>query len=124
MRQVPEDWRIANVNPVFKKDKKEDPENYRPVSLASVPGKVMEQLVLDAISKQSEEKKVIRSGQHEFNKGNSCMTNLKAFYDVMTDWVDAGRAVDAVYLDFSKAFDTASHSILVMKLRKCGMCGW
>jgi len=124
MRQVPEDWRIANVNPVFKKDKKEDPENYRPVSLASVPGKAMEQLVLDAISKQSEEKKVIRSGQHEFNKGNSCMTNLKAFYDVMTDWVDAGRAVDAVYLDFSKAFDTASHSILVMKLRKCGMCGW
>jgi len=124
MRQVPEDWRIANVNPVFKKDKKEDPENYRPVSLASVPGKAMEQLVLDAISKQSEEKKFIRSGQHEFNKGNSCMTNLKAFYDVMTDWVDAGRAVDAVYLDFSKAFDTVSHSILVMKLRKCGMCGW
>ena len=47
--EVPEDWRIANVTPVFKKGKKEDPGNYRPVSLTSVPGKVMEQLVLDTI---------------------------------------------------------------------------
>ncbi len=50
-REMPEDWRIANVTPVFKKGKKEDPGNYRPVSLTSIPGKVMEQLVLDAISK-------------------------------------------------------------------------
>ena len=57
MGEVPEDWRIANVTPVFKKGKKEDLGNYRPVSLTSVPGKVMEQLVLDAISKQLEKKK-------------------------------------------------------------------
>ena len=49
------------------------------------------------------------------------MTNLVAFYDVITGWVDGGRAVDAVYLDFSRAFDTAPHNILVMKLRKCGI---
>ncbi|XP_064915588.1 uncharacterized protein LOC135579185 isoform X1 [Columba livia] len=45
--EVPEDWRKANVTAVFKKGKKEDPGNYRPVSLSSVPGKVMEQLRLD-----------------------------------------------------------------------------
>ncbi|XP_064919062.1 uncharacterized protein LOC135579494 isoform X2 [Columba livia] len=45
--EVPEDWRKANVTAVFKKGKKEDPGNYRPVSLTSVPGKVMEQLRLD-----------------------------------------------------------------------------
>lgn len=45
---------------VFKKGKEEDPDNYRPVSLTSTPGKVMEQFVLDAISRQLEEKKVIR----------------------------------------------------------------
>ena len=52
------------------------------------------------------------------------MTNLVAFYDVITSWVDGGRAVDLVYLDFSKAFDTVSHNILVMKLRKCGIDEW
>uniref|UniRef100_A0A8B9CF24 Reverse transcriptase domain-containing protein n=1 Tax=Anser brachyrhynchus TaxID=132585 RepID=A0A8B9CF24_9AVES len=122
--EVPEDWRIANVTPVFKKGKKEDPGNYRPVSLTSVPGKVLEQLVLDAISKQLEEKNVMRSSQHGITKGKSCSTNLVAFYDGITSWVDGGRAVDVLYLDFSKAFDTVSHDILLAKLRKCGIEEW
>ncbi|KGL87637.1 hypothetical protein N301_03126, partial [Charadrius vociferus] len=57
--EVPEDWRKANVMPVFKKGKKEDPGNYRPVSFTSIPGRVMEQFILDVISKYAEEKKVI-----------------------------------------------------------------
>ena len=44
--EVPKDWRLANVTPVYNKGCKEDPENYRPVSLTSVLGKVMEQIVL------------------------------------------------------------------------------
>jgi len=124
--EVPEDWRKPNVTPVFKKGKKEDPGNYRLVSLTSIPGKVMEQLILKVIIKQVEEKKVIRSSQHGFTKGKSCLTNLIAFYDGMTGWVDEGRAVDVVYLNFSKAFDTVSHNILLGKLRKCGLdeSGW
>ncbi|GAB0203755.1 mitochondrial enolase superfamily member 1 [Grus japonensis] len=106
--EVPEDWRKANVTLVFKKGKEEDPGNYRPVSLTSIPGKVMEQLILRVINKHVEEKKVIGGGQHGFTKGKSYLTNLIAFYDGMTGWVDEGRAVDVVYLDFSKAFDTVS----------------
>ena len=71
-----------------------------------------------------EGRKVIRSSQHGFTKGKSCFTNLVAFYDGMTDWVDEGRAVDIVCLEFSKAFDTVSHNILLGKLRKCGLDEW
>ncbi|KFP30659.1 RNA-directed DNA polymerase from mobile element jockey, partial [Colius striatus] len=56
---VPEDWRKANVTPVFKKGRKDDPGNYRPVSLTSIPGKVMEQLILNIVTKHMIEKMVI-----------------------------------------------------------------
>ena len=49
---MPEDWRNASVTPVFKKGKKDDTGNYRPVSLTSIPGKMVEQLILEAIIKQ------------------------------------------------------------------------
>ncbi|GAB0177640.1 mitochondrial enolase superfamily member 1 [Grus japonensis] len=84
----------------------------------------MEQFILGIIFKHVEEKKVIVSGQHGFTKGKSCLTNLIAFYDGMTSWVDEGRAVDVVYLNFSKAFDTVSYNILTGKLRKCGLDEW
>ncbi|PKU46989.1 rna-directed dna polymerase from mobile element jockey- hypothetical protein [Limosa lapponica baueri] len=110
--QVPEDCRKVNVIPVFKEGKKEDLGNYRMVSLTSIPGKMMGQLVLGIISKHMEEKKAIRSGQHGFTKGKSCLTNLIAFYDGITGWIDEGRAVDGVYLDLSARLLTQSARLL------------
>ena len=76
---MPEDWRKANVTPVFKKGKKQDPGNCRLVSLTSIPGKVVEQLILDVIIKQVEEKKVIRMSKHGFTKEKSYLANHDSF---------------------------------------------
>ena len=115
---------VTSVSPVFRKGKKEDLGNYRPVSFTSIPEKVMEQLIFGTVSRHINDEKVIRGSQHGLTKGKSCLADLIAFYEEITRWIDDGKAVDVVCLDFSKAFDTISHSIFAAKLSKCGLCNW
>ena len=64
---------------------------------------------------------MLKGNQHGFIRGRFCQTNLIAFYDQVTKALDADVAVDVVFLDFSKAFDTVSHPVLIKKLDDCGI---
>ena len=65
----------------------------------------------------------IKASEHGFTTGRSCLTNLISFYDKVTRLVHEGKAVNVVYLDFSKAFDTVPHNNLVEKLAAHGLDG-
>ena len=123
--RVPEDWKEANVTPIFKKGKEEDPGNCSLVSLTLIPGKVMEQLILETISRHSKDKKIIRSSQQPLVRlplVEATLDQLDNFYDEVTGLVDEGRVVGIVYLDFSKAFDNdVFHKIPIEKLLIYGL---
>jgi len=122
--EVPDDWRIIIVTPIHKKGLKEDPRNYRPVSLTSMLGKIMERFILSVLTGHVMDNQEFRPSQHGFMKVRSFFINLISFYDQVTCLVDEGKAVDVVYLDFSKAFHTAPHSILLEKLAAHGLDGY
>ena len=120
---LPDDWKLSNVTPIFKKSSKSTPGNYRPVSLTCVLCKVMESLIKDAIVEHLARNALIRSSQHGFTAGRSCLTNLLEYMEELTRLVEEGHAVDMFYLDFSKAFDLVPHRRLLVKLRGLGIQG-
>ena len=101
---------------IFKSGSKSKSENYRPISLTSVPGKIMERLIRDKIVDHMKQNQLFSKSQHGFLAGRSCTTQLLEFLEDITTALDQGDDVDVIYLDFCKAFDKVPHKQLLKKL--------
>ena len=121
--KVPNEWKLANVTPIFKKGDKSQAQNYRPISLTSVVGKLMESLIRDKTVTFLENNNIINDSQHGFRNKRSCLTNLLDFFHHVYNLFDDTRAVDIIYLDFQKAFDKVPHKRLINKLKAHGITG-
>ena len=120
---VPAMWKVAEVDPVHKKGRKNDPNNYRPVSLTSCMYKILETIVTDQIMSHLKENNMLSDQQHGFSRGRSCCTRL---LEVINDWSessDRGHPLEAIYLDYRKAFESVPHHRLLEKLSKYGIKG-
>jgi hypothetical protein len=121
--EIPDDWKKANITPIFKKGDKSSEGNYRPVSLTVFFGKVLEKIIKQHIDKFLEINGCIKDTQHGFIKGKSCLTNLLISQHSIMNMIDEGGAVDVVYLDFQKAFDKVPHTRLMEKVSNFGING-
>jgi hypothetical protein len=122
-KTFPESWKLANVIPVHKKDDKSEVNNYRPISLLSVVGKIFERIVFKHVYNFLRDNYVISSAQSGFRPGMSTVTQLLEVYDSFCQALDNSQEVRAVFLDISKAFDKIWHEGLLYKLKCCGING-
>ena len=121
--KIPSKWKVAEIRPIFKKGSKLDPSNYRPVSLTPIVCKIFETFIRDKMYDHLLINKLLSNHQYGFCKGRSCTTQL---INTMQEWnshLDNNVPVDAIYLDFRKAFDTVSHQRLLKKLYCYGIRG-
>ena len=112
---IPQEWKLANVVPVHKKDDKNKVTNYRPISLTSLVMKVFERILYDELLTRTIDK--IDTRQHGFLRNRSCNSNLLLFTESIVRTLHEKIGTDVIYFDFAKAFDTVSHDLILNKLK-------
>lgn len=123
--RVPTLWKISNVTPIHKKGSRNEAANYRPISLTCVICKVMESLLKDHIMYHLDQQLCLSKHQHGFVSKRSCLTNLLETFESWTSSLDDKEVIgiDAVFLDYQKAFDRVPHKRLLLKINAYGISG-
>ena len=112
---IPSEWKRAHVVPIHKKGAKENVENYRPISLTSLIMKTFERIIKDELLSRTGH--LLDERQHGFLNNKSCTTNMVGFCDSLALSMNEGYHTDVVYFDFSKAFDSVNHDLILKKLK-------
>ena len=119
--RIPEDWKSAEVCAIHKKGSKSSCNNYRPVSLTSVVCKTLESLIRENIMEHLKSHKLLSNKQYGFISGRSTTLQLLQVLDQWTLAMDQGLPIEAVYMDFQKAFDSVPHARMIHKLAGYGI---
>ena len=112
---IPEEWKLASVVPIHKKDEKRCVENYRPISLTSLVMKVFERCIQKELLAACGQ--FLDPRQHGFINGKSCTTQMVPFIHNLALNLNNKEKTDIIYFDFAKAFDSVSHDIILYKLK-------
>lgn len=120
---LPKDWLTTNITPIFKKGKKSDPGNYRPVSLTSVCCKILEHIIYSQIMNHLDDNSILVKIQHGFRSQHSCESQLISTINDLAKSMNENSQTDLFVLDFQKAFDTVPHERLLNKLHHYGIQG-
>ncbi len=119
----PQSWKLANVTPIYKKSNPSDPTNYRPISLLSCIGKLMERCIHKHLYNYLSDNNILSQYQSGFIRGDSTTNQLIYIYNDICQALDAGKEVRVVFCDISKAFDRVWHKGLLAKLSSIGISG-
>ena len=120
---LPAEWLSSVVIPMFKKSNRYDPLNYRPVSLTSMPCKVMEKMIATHLMEFLNGENLFSPHQYGFRSNHSTVDQLICTYSDIVKMVDQGKIVDLVFFDYAKAFDSVPHNVLLEKLQMIGIQG-
>jgi hypothetical protein len=121
---LPADWKRAIVVSVHKRGYRSLVTNYRPVSSISVDCKHMEYLIASYLRQVWDKNDWLYKGQHGFRPGYSCESQVITDCQNTADSLDNEDRIDAIVIDFSKAFDLVPHDQLLMKIANSGVGSW
>ena len=117
----PTSWKLAKITPLQKDGNKQDVSNLRPVSLLPLPGKMLERIIHNQLTKYLETFQILNKHQSGFRKHHSTIATISAFTDDIARKINNGNLTYALFVDFRKAFDVIDHNILLKKLTKLGL---